>query len=95
MLKTLKEIQESLERIENSVCEGKEGLSDLEKQYSEYKFFADARGMKLLSERGLVDEFNHFMDECEATLFGDERELVLPQPSPKLKAFKDRFKKFF
>lgn len=101
MIKLLKEILEVLKRIE-SVISGKESdLAELEKVYKEYKFFADARGMKLLAEKGLVDEYNEFMTKCEEILFCDEAaanysiKIVLPKPSSKLEAFKNKFNKFF
>ena len=101
MIKLLKEILEVLKRIE-SVISGKESdLAELEKVYKEYKFFADARGMKLLAEKGLVDEYNEFMTKCEEVLFYNEYtvgynfKIELPKPSGKLEAFKNKFNKFF
>lgn len=93
----LREIKETLKTVKEikEILIGKEEMTDLEKQYKEYKYFADIRGQKLLAEKGLLDEYNAFMNECEETLFGDNRELGLPKPSPQLEAFKNKFKKFF
>lgn len=93
MVKELKVIIDLLKDIK-CLIDGSE-LSDLEKEYIEYKYFADTRGQKLLADRGLLDEYNSFMNECEIVLFGDERELVLPKPSPELEAFKNKFHKYF
>lgn len=99
MLKILKEILLVLKRIEESVGEKENALSDLEKQYREYKFFADDRGKKLLAEAGLLDEYNEFMTECEKILFSDgiiySPKIELPKPSSKLEEFKNKFNKFF
>lgn len=94
MLKDIKVIVKLLEEIKELLV-GKEEMTDLEKQYKEYRYFADVRGQKLLAERGLLDEYNAFMNECEEVLFEDTRELVLPKPSKELEAFKNKFKKFF
>lgn len=94
MLKDLKTIVRLLGEIKELLT-GKEEMSDLEKQYNEYKYFADSRGQKLLADRGLLDEYNQFMSECEMSLFSDEREIVIPKPSPQLEAFKNKFKRFF
>ena len=93
----LKEIKETLKIVKEikELLVGKEEMTGIEKQYAEYRYFADIRGQKLLAERGLLDEYNQFMNECEEVLFGDNRELVLPKPSPQLEAFKNKFKKFF
>lgn len=94
MLREIKEILKNVREIKELLV-GNEEMTDIEKQYKEYKYFADVRGQKLLAERGLLDEYNAFMNECEETLFGDNRELVLPKPSKELEAFKNKFKKFF
>ena len=96
MMRCLNEIVRLLEEIK-CILYGKDEMSDLEKTYKEYKFFADARGMKMLSDIGLVDEYNEFMSECESILFSGERilKIELPKPSAKLEAFKNRFNKFF
>lgn len=93
MLRGIKTIIKLLIEIKD-LLSGDE-MTDIEKQYVEYKYFADVRGQKLLSERGLLDEYNSFMNECEEVLFEDNRKLVLPKPSAELEAFKNRFKKFF
>lgn len=95
LLNELKKINENLEVIKKSIV-GNE-LTDFEKEYKEYRAFADARGMKMLSEAGLVDEYNQFMSECEELLFSDVEKLKieLPKPSSALEAFKNRFNKFF
>lgn len=72
-----------------------EEYTNLEKEYREFKFFADSRGLKMLEKAGLLDEYNDFMNDCEEELFGDDRKIVLPKPSPELKAFKDRFNRIF
>lgn len=94
MLRDIKEILKNVREIKELLV-GSEEMTDIEKQYKEYKYFADVRGQKLLADKGLLDEYNQFMSECEETLFGDNRELVLPKPSPQLEAFKNKFKKFF
>ena len=96
MLKDLKTIVKLLEEIKE-LLKGNDEMSELEKQYVEYKFFADNRGIKLLEQQGLVDEYNEFMSECEAILFSDGRTLkvILPKPSSALEAFKNKFNKFF
>lgn len=101
MMKLLKEILAVLKNIEAVIVGTGSELEELERQYKEYKFFADARGMKLLAEKGLVDEYNEFMSEAEEVLFCDEAvanysvKIVLPKPSSKLEAFKNKFNKFF
>ena len=100
MLKSLKTIIRLLEEIRNLLA-GKDEMSELEKLYREYKFFADDRGRKLLAEAGLLDEYNTFMSECEEILFSDNKidsfaaRIELPKPSSALEAFKNRFNKFF
>lgn len=98
MIKYLKSIVELLTEIKELLL-GKEDMSDLEKTYKEYRTFADARGMKMLSEAGLVDEYNEYMSECESILFADATgfsvKIELPKPSAKLEAFKNKFNKFF
>ena len=103
MLKDLKTMIKLLGEIRD-ILKGKDDeMSDLEKQYKEYKYLADSRGMKLLGEQGLLDEYNEFMCECEKVLFAqdDDRamtyniKVVLPKPSPALEKFKNRFNKFF
>lgn len=93
----LREIKETLKVVKEikEILVGNEEMTDIEKQYKEYRYFADVRGQKLLAERGLLDEYNQFMNECEEVLFEDTRELALPKPSPQLEAFKNKFKKFF
>lgn len=93
----LREIKETLKVVKEikEILVGNEEMTDIEKQYKEYRYFADVRGQKLLAERGLLDEYNAFMNECEEVLFEDTRELVLPKPSKELEAFKNKFKKFF
>ncbi len=100
MLKDLKAIVKLLREIKELLV-GKNDMTDLEKQYQEYKYLADTRGMKLLSEKGLVDEYNSFMSAAEEILFADESiatfniKIELPKPSPALEKFKNRFNKFF
>lgn len=98
MLKDLKTIVKLLGEIKELLI-GKDDMTDLEKSYREYKFFADARGAKLLADKGLLDEYNEYMTECEAILFADVTgfsvKIELPKPSAKLEAFKNRFNKFF
>ncbi|MEE1476420.1 hypothetical protein [Fusobacterium sp.] len=100
MLKDLKVIVRLLEEIRNLIA-GKDEMSELEKEYQEYKYFADSRGIKMLSEQGLVDEYNTFMSQCEEILFSDNKidtfaaRIELPKPSSALEAFKNRFNKFF
>ena len=100
MLKDLKVIVRLLEEIKNLIA-GKDEMSELEKEYQEYKYFADSRGIKMLSEQGLVDEYNTFMSQCEEILFSDNKidtfaaRIELPKPSSALEAFKNRFNKFF
>lgn len=75
-------------------------LTKLEKEYREYRSFADARGMKMLAEAELVDEYNDFMSRCEEILFSNSEtstfaaRIELPKPSSALGAFKNRFNKF-
>lgn len=100
MLKDLKVIVRLLEEIRNLIA-GKDEMSELEKEYQEYKYFADSRGMKMLSVAGLVDEYNDFMSRCEEILFSNSEtstfaaRIELPKPSSALEAFKNRFNKFF
>lgn len=100
MLKSLKAIVRLLEEIRNLLV-GNDEMSELEKLYREYKFFADDRGRKLLAEAGLLDEYNTFMSKCEEILFSDNKidtfaaRIELPKPSSALEAFKNRFNKFF
>lgn len=97
ILKDLREMKEILKSIKEILTEDE--VSELEKQYRDYKFFADSRGMKLLADMGLVDEYNTFMNECENILFYETSEaktrVSLPKPSSALEAFKNKFKKFF
>ena len=100
MLKDLKAIVKLLREIKELLV-GKNDMTDLEKQYQEYKYLADTRGQKLLAEQGLLDEYNAFMSECEEIIFSDEKvstfavRIELPKPSPALEKFKNRFNKFF
>ena len=100
MLKDLKAIVKLLREIKELLV-GKNDMTDLEKQYQEYKYLADTRGQKLLAEQGLLDEYNSFMSECEEIIFADEKvstfavKIELPKPSPALEKFKNRFNKFF
>lgn len=100
MLKDLKAIVKLLREIKELLV-GKNDMTDLEKQYQEYKYLADTRGQKLLAEQGLLDEYNAFMSECEEIIFTDEKvstfavRIELPKPSPALEKFKNRFNKFF
>ena len=100
MLKDLKAIVKLLREIKELLV-GKNDMTDLEKQYQEYKYLADTRGMKLLSEKGLVDEYNSFMSAAEEILFADESiatfniKIELPKPSDALEKFKNKFNKFF
>lgn len=100
MLKDLKAMVKLLGEIRD-LLKGKDEMSDLEKQYQEYKYLADTRGQKLLAEQGLLDEYNSFMSECEEIIFADEKvstfavKIELPKPSPALEKFKNRFNKFF
>ena len=100
MLKDLKAIVKLLREIKELLV-GKNDMSDLEKQYQEYKYLADTRGQKLLAEQGLLDENNAFMSDCEEIIFSDEKvstfavRIELPKPSPALEKFKNRFNKFF
>ena len=100
MLKNLKAIVKLLGEIKELLV-GKDDMTDLEKQYQEYKYLADTRGQKLLAEQGLLDEYNSFMSECEEIIFTDEKvstfavRIGLPKPSPALEKFKNRFNKFF
>ena len=101
MMKLLKEILAVLKNIEAVIVGTGSELEELERQYKEYKFFADARGMKLLADKCLVDEYNEFMSESEKILFVDNivdtygLKIELPKPSPALEAFKNKFKKYF
>ena len=101
MFKDLKDIVRLLREIKALLKDEDNIMSDLERQYQEYKFFADTRGQKLLSEKGLLDEYNAFMSECEEIIFKDEKnstyatKIELPKPSPALEKFKNRFNKFF
>ena len=99
MLKDLKAIVKLLREIKELLV-GNNDMTDLEKQYQEYKYFADTRGQKLLAEQGLLDEYNQFMNECEEIIFANEKStfsirIELPKPSSKLEAFKNKFNKFF
>ena len=100
MLKDLKAIVKLLREIKELLV-GKNDMTDLEKQYQEYKYLADTRGQKLLAEQGLLDEYNAFMSECEEIIFADEKvsifavKIELPKPSPALEKFKNKFNKFF
>ena len=100
MLKDLKTMIKLLGEIKELLV-GKNDMTDLEKQYQEYKYLADTRGQKLLAEQGLLDEYNAFMSDCEEIIFSDEKvstfavRIELPKPSPALEKFKNRFNKFF
>ena len=100
MLKDLKAIVKLLREIKELLV-GKNDMTDLEKQYQEYKYLADTRGQKLLAEQGLLDEYNAFMSECEEIIFTDEKvssfavRIELPKPSPALEKVNNRFNKFF
>ena len=100
MLKDLKTMIKLLGEIKELLV-GKNDMTDLEKQYQEYKYLADTRGQKLLAEQGLLDEYNSFMSECEEIIFTDEKVstfaviIELPKPSAALEKFKNRFNKFF
>ena len=75
MLKDLKTMIKLLGEIRD-ILKGKDDeMSDLEKQYKEYKYLADTRGQKLLAEQGLLDECNAFMSDCEEIIFSDEKSI--------------------
>ena len=96
LIKEVKEIKELMKTLVLSLTSDE--LTTLEKEYKEYRTFADARGMKMLSEAGLVDEYNEYMTACETVLFGGAvgySAIELPKPSDKLEAFKNKFNKFF
>lgn len=95
IIKYLKNLNETLLEIKGLLSD--EGISVLEKEYKEYRTFADARGMKMLSDAGLIDEYNEYMSACENILFSDISvyTVELPKPSSKLEAFKNKFNKFF
>ena len=78
MLKDLKTMIKLLGEIRDLLKGKDDEMSDLEKQYKEYKYLADSRGMKLLGEQGLLDEYNEFMSECEKVLFAqaDDRAML-------------------
>ena len=101
MLRDLKAIVKLLGEIKELLKGKDDEMSDLEKQYQEYKYLADTRGQKLLAEQGLLDEYNAFMSDCEEIIFADEKvstfavRIELPKPSPALEKFKNRFNKFF
>lgn len=100
LVKDVKAIKKLLEEIKKSIVGEESKEDELLETYKEYKFFADSRGMKLLEEQGLVDEYNSFMSECEAVLFSNVKTLVaatieLPKPSKALEDFKNKFNKFF
>lgn len=99
MLKDLKAIVKLLREIKELLVGN--DMTDLEKQYQEYKYFADTRGQKLLAEQGLLDEYNEFMTAAEEIIFVDNSvstfavKIELPKPSPALEKFKNKFNKFF
>ncbi len=101
MLKNLKTMIKLLGEIRDLLKGKDDEMSDLEKQYKEYKYLADSRGMKLLGEQGLLDEYNEFMSAAEEILFADESiatfniKIELPKPSDALEKFKNKFNKFF
>lgn len=96
LIRDIKKIKEDLQKIK-MILTGDDEITELEKEYREYKFFADTRGMKLLADKGLVDEYNAFMNECENVLFSDVNSLKIdiPKPSDALEKFKNKFNKFF
>ena len=96
LLKDVKQIKADVKEIKEILVGGNE-MTKLERQYKEYKFFADSRGMKMLSDKGLVDEYNEFMTKCEEILFGEVEtyKVELPKPSAGLEAFKNKFNRFF
>ena len=96
MMKDIKRIKADVKEIKDAIIGGN-NMNKLEKQYKDYKFFADSRGMKMLSENGLVDEYNEFMSKCEELLFTNTSTFTieLPKPSAGLEAFKNKFNKFF
>lgn len=103
LAKDVRAIKKLLEEIKNSIVGEESKEDELLATYKEYKFFADSRGMKLLEENGLVDEYNSFMSECEKIIFSTQNIMTLeaeiaielPKPSPALEAFKNKFNKFF
>lgn len=100
MLKDLKAMVKLLGEIKELLA-GKDEMTELEKEYREYKFFADSRGEKLLAENGLLDEYNEFMTAAEEIIFADNSvstfavKIELPKPSVALEKFKNKFNKFF
>ncbi len=101
MLKDLKAIVKLLGEIKNLLKGKDDEMSDLEKQYQEYKYLADTRGQKMLAKEGLLDEYNEFMTAAEEIIFANNSvstftlKIELPKPSSALEAFKNRFNKFF
>lgn len=92
----LQEIRKDVKQIKKEIL-GSKKMTKLEREYKNYKFFADTRGMKLLADKGLIDEYNSYMSELENILFAEERTLKieLPKPSEALEKFKNKFNKFF
>lgn len=93
LLEDVKKIKEDVETIKKMLL-GDE-TSELEKEYKEYRRFADARGMKLLGESGLLDDYNEYMSSLEDILFCENAFRSIPKPSEKLEAFKNKFNKYF
>ena len=75
LLQDVAEIKRDVKQIKKLL--GGKKMTKLEREYKNYKFFADARGMKMLSERGLLDEYNSYMTELEDILFSDERKFKI------------------
>lgn len=93
LLEDVKIIKEDVETIKKILlCDE---TSELEKEYKEYRKFADARGMKLLGESGLLDDYNEYMNSLEDILFNENAFRSIPKPSEKLEAFKNKFNKYF
>ena len=93
LLEDVKIIKEDVETIKKILlCDE---TSELEKEYKEYRKFADARGMKLLGESGLLDDYNEYMNSLEDILFNENAVRSIPKPSEKLEAFKNKFNKYF
>ena len=93
LLEDVRRIKEDIESIKKILVDDE--TSELEKEYKEYRKFADARGMKLLGESGLLDDYNEYMSSLEDILFGESAFRSIPKPSEKLEAFKNKFNKYF
>ena len=89
------------------IFERETGMLDLKDKYEEYKKFDTPRNFEKMKKECVLDDYLKFMEDCENFFENNalvieevfeykiEARIELPNPSPALEKFKNRFNKFF